>query len=239
VRAVNINRERNIAVELVVPNRLRGVAANLNSGGGRSIVQQTDELVSVLVIRDNFLLDFHLLLQNGHLPVQVRQLGLKLPQLFVFTRLFLDLGPDLVIGLDLGIQIHVVIGHAYNQGHQQHDSQPGPKRHFIEFRHVKRPYRLLRYDSFTLLDNPISQMSSNLKACNSFTEESCEVSLISTVLNAPVLRKFVIRSATASALSAIPTKFKLLPSEVMESSHTASVLLTVSATRFSRLTGPF
>src|SRR6476646_5204303 len=99
-------------------------------------MQQPDELVSVLIIRDNFLLDFHLLLQNCHLPVQVSQLWLKAPQLFVLAVLIRDLGFDFGIGLYLRIEIHVVIRHSDNQGRQDKNSQARCKRHFTKFSHI-------------------------------------------------------------------------------------------------------
>src|SRR5579864_1907745 len=94
------------------------------------------------------------------------------------------------------------------------------------------------WDLFTLNPEFISQINSNLKAWTSFTALSWAVSLISTVLNAPVFLRLAIRSATEFGLNAIPVKFSVLPSLVMVSSQTASVLLMVSATRFSRSTGP-
>src|SRR6185437_848336 len=94
------------------------------------------------------------------------------------------------------------------------------------------------WDFFTLNPEFISHINSNLNAWTSFTALSWAVSLISTVLNAPVFLRLDIRSATEFGLNAIPVKFRVLPSLVMVSSQTASVLLMVSATRFSRSTGP-
>src|SRR5690348_12179272 len=143
-------------------------------------MQQANELVSILIVWNNLLLDFHLLLQDGHLAVEIGQLWLKLPQLLVFAGLFLDLCPDLVVLLDLWIQIDVVVSHAYDQRDEQHHTQPRSKRHFIEFRHIKPSLNCSDYDCcFTLLEKAFSQISSNLKACSSFTVASCDVSLIS------------------------------------------------------------
>src|ERR1051326_8379318 len=205
-------------------------------------MQQLDELFGILVVRHDPLLDLDLLLQNRHFAIFFRQLGLEGPQHIVFSSFVFDLGVQLLIGLVQRIEIDVVIRRANHQGRNKQYPGPRCQRHFTEFRHIKPPtLNCWPYDCFCTFPvnvGAISQFSSNLNACTSFTEASCNVSLISTVLNAPVFLKLAIKSATALGLSAMPVKFSVLPSLVIVSSQTASVEFTVSATRFSRFTGP-
>src|SRR5262249_40051761 len=167
--------------------------------------------------------------------------GLALPELFVFLILSGDFRLQVVVLLDLIFQIEVVEAYPPDGGDKHQDPQPLYHRHFVEFRHDQTPNGSpLRYDCFcTLSEKPFSQISSNLNACTSLIALSCDVSLISTDLNCPVFLRFAIKSATASALKARPVKVRFLPFVVIVPSHTASVLLTVSATRLSISTVPF
>src|SRR5262249_53928152 len=240
IGAVNIDGERHFTVKLAVCRWHGGVPPDLDTRGCRRVMQQADELVGILVVRNHLLLPGDLLFLNSHLPLDLLKKWLELPELLVFRSLSGDFRLKIVVFLDLIFQVEIVEAYPSDGGDKHQDPQPLYHRHFVEFRHKTPEGPPLHYDCFcTLLEKPISQMSSNLNACTSLIWASCAVSLISTDLNCPVFLRFAIRSATASALKARPVKFRFLPSVVIVSSHIASVLLTVSATMLSISTGPF
>ena len=87
-------------------------------------MQQLDELVRVLVFRNDPLLDLELLLQDRHVAVDLSQFGLEHFQGLVLRLLFLDPGIKLLVLLIPGIEINVVVGCAYHGRGKEQDSRP-------------------------------------------------------------------------------------------------------------------
>src|SRR5262249_301942 len=241
IRPIDVNGERHFAVKLAVVDGQGCVPADIDPGSRGRVMQQLDKLIGILIFRHDPLLDLQLLLQDRHFAVFFRQLRLKLPQAIIFRLLVVEPGLQLLVRLVQRIEVNVVVSSPdHGRGHEQH---PGPRaeRHFTEFRHINPRLLNAAHDAFCTFPVKVgasSQFSSNLNACPSFTWASCSVSLISTVLNAPDFLRLAIRSATALGLRAVPVNVSVLPSFVKVSSQMASVLLIVSATMFSRLTGP-
>ncbi len=76
---------RDLSVELLGVHATGGIATDFNTRALRRVLHQMKELVSFLLVRHDLLLDSELLLQAGHLAIQLVELGLILAQLLVLV----------------------------------------------------------------------------------------------------------------------------------------------------------